>query len=197
MREGDGAVGMQAVQDEVGQREKRYLAYVCPAAASGVCKNKRRIPEEWLRETVINALLSHLFPDMTDGMTSQTLSNPKRRPIMDGIQNNPVFAEIFALVEQEQGRLRNQRPSRTNALQDEKRCLQQQLQGWAMSLSRPDLPEPVRRDLESQSAQAHGRIVELGQELLAEEILDQRNHPMINAEDVAKSLKQLETILRD
>ena len=40
---------------------RRYVAYVCPAAASGVCKNKRRVPEDWLRRTVIQTLLNHLF----------------------------------------------------------------------------------------------------------------------------------------
>ena len=47
---------------------RRYVGYVCPAASSGVCPNRKRIPEEWLRETVIAALLRHLLlPNGDDG----------------------------------------------------------------------------------------------------------------------------------
>jgi DNA invertase Pin-like site-specific DNA recombinase len=50
----------QTVSGEV----RRYVAYACPAAASGVCTNKVRIPEEWLRQTVLRTLMSHLlFPN--------------------------------------------------------------------------------------------------------------------------------------
>lgn len=41
--------------------ERRYVAYACPAAASGACENTRRIPEEWLRETVMELIRQRLF----------------------------------------------------------------------------------------------------------------------------------------
>jgi site-specific DNA recombinase len=49
---------------------KRYVAYACPAAASGVCKNRVRVPEDWLRQTVIRTLMNHLlFPDNNNSGT--------------------------------------------------------------------------------------------------------------------------------
>lgn len=41
---------------------RRYVSYMCPRAASGACDNKTRVPEDWLRETVISLLRSRLFP---------------------------------------------------------------------------------------------------------------------------------------
>ena len=39
----------------------RYTRYVCPGYVSGVCVNKRRIPEEWIRNWVIDLLGRRLF----------------------------------------------------------------------------------------------------------------------------------------
>lgn len=40
---------------------RRYVAYVCPGFADGVCENSRRIPEHWLRETVMRLIRERLF----------------------------------------------------------------------------------------------------------------------------------------
>ncbi len=45
----------------VDGHERRYVAYVCPAALSGACPNTRRIPEDWLRETVMELICQRLF----------------------------------------------------------------------------------------------------------------------------------------
>jgi DNA invertase Pin-like site-specific DNA recombinase len=41
---------------------KRYVAYTCPGYTARVCPNDRRVPEAWLRETVIGLLRHRLFP---------------------------------------------------------------------------------------------------------------------------------------
>lgn len=41
--------------------ERRYVYYVCPASSSGICENKRRIPESWLRTVVIDFICEKLF----------------------------------------------------------------------------------------------------------------------------------------
>jgi site-specific DNA recombinase len=38
-----------------------YVYYYCPRASSGVCPNKKRVPEKWLRETVVNLIRDRLF----------------------------------------------------------------------------------------------------------------------------------------
>jgi site-specific DNA recombinase len=41
---------------------RRYVSYMCARSASGACNNKTRVPEDWLRDTVIMLLKSRLFP---------------------------------------------------------------------------------------------------------------------------------------
>jgi len=40
---------------------KRYVAYTCPAYPSGICSNSKRIPEDWLREVVMDLIRRRLF----------------------------------------------------------------------------------------------------------------------------------------
>jgi site-specific DNA recombinase len=43
--------------------ERRYVAYVCPGYVAGHCENGTRVPEEWIRSTVIALLRQRLFPE--------------------------------------------------------------------------------------------------------------------------------------
>jgi hypothetical protein len=43
-----------------------YASYGCPASRSGACDNKRRVPESWLRETVIQLVRDRLFPGLDE-----------------------------------------------------------------------------------------------------------------------------------
>jgi len=40
---------------------KRYTSYVCPGYLARVCPNDTRVPEGWLRETVVELILRRLF----------------------------------------------------------------------------------------------------------------------------------------
>jgi DNA invertase Pin-like site-specific DNA recombinase len=44
-----------------GGEERRYVVYACPAHAAGLCPNDCRIPEAWLRETVMQLLVERVF----------------------------------------------------------------------------------------------------------------------------------------
>lgn len=41
---------------------KRYASYVCPGSIVGVCPNKTRVPERWLRQTVVDLIRQRLTP---------------------------------------------------------------------------------------------------------------------------------------
>lgn len=41
--------------------ERRYVSYACTGVAGGVCDNKTRIPEPWLRSIVVDLLRKRLF----------------------------------------------------------------------------------------------------------------------------------------
>lgn len=42
---------------------RRYVSYVCPGYLGGHCKNGTRVPEDWIRNTVIEKLRERLFPE--------------------------------------------------------------------------------------------------------------------------------------
>ena len=42
---------------------ERYINYICPVSAAKVCPNRVRVPEDWLRHTVVDLLRQRLFPD--------------------------------------------------------------------------------------------------------------------------------------
>jgi len=41
---------------------KRYISYVCPGYVGGHCMNGKRVPEQWLREVVLDKIRERLFP---------------------------------------------------------------------------------------------------------------------------------------
>jgi hypothetical protein len=45
-----------------GER-RRYVQYKCSRAGNGACENHVRVPEDWLRKTVIDLLCQRLFSD--------------------------------------------------------------------------------------------------------------------------------------
>ncbi len=50
-----------AYTNKAGQT-RRYASYVCPGSIAGVCPNKTRVPEDWLRQTVVDQIRQRLFP---------------------------------------------------------------------------------------------------------------------------------------
>ena len=41
---------------------RRYVSYLCPGYVGGHCPNSTRVPEDWLRETVVRTVTERLFP---------------------------------------------------------------------------------------------------------------------------------------
>ncbi len=41
---------------------RRYPSYICPGFTSGACPNGIRVPEPWLRDTVVELICQRLFP---------------------------------------------------------------------------------------------------------------------------------------
>jgi DNA invertase Pin-like site-specific DNA recombinase len=41
---------------------RRYTSYACPAYLNGHCVNGKRVPEEWIRQVVVERLRERLFP---------------------------------------------------------------------------------------------------------------------------------------
>lgn len=50
-----------AYANKAGVR-KKYAFYLCPRSHSGQCDNRVRVPEAWIRETVVGVVRQRLFP---------------------------------------------------------------------------------------------------------------------------------------
>jgi len=155
---------------------RRYVGYVCPAAVGGTCENKTRVPEDWLRKVVVAKVLDYL--QLGEECTSAEM-----------------LEQLIALIEREIQRVERERPSRAPALQAEFKELGRQIQGWAKSLARPELPDAIRRDLEERWSAADSRKREIELEL-DEELREQvRQRLVVDPEDVIKRLQSLHEVL--
>jgi hypothetical protein len=167
-----------------GGEQRRYTGYVCPVVSSGNCENKTRVPEDWLRKTVVDALLMRL----------QLLPSPE-----GGLANHEqMLATLTALVEREFKQMTENRPSQAAAYQSEIIDLQRQMTGWSLSLGRPELPEAIRRKLEQEWQNASEREAELQRLLSAEAVLQQQQTLTVDSDQVRESLQRLhESLLGD
>lgn len=169
--------GTGAYQTKSGE-QRRYTAYICPKSRSGICENKVRVNEEWLRGVVIDKLRERILP-------SEAGTEPSWLP------------EITHLVQQELDRQREDEHISRPALEAEIKQLERHSAGWSSSLAKPDLPQRLREKIESDYAAALDRIAEIevllhrqaAEETLASQIVDSRS--------IVSSLNSLSSILAD
>jgi hypothetical protein len=50
-----------AVYTTKAGEQRRYVMYVCPGTAGGLCHNRQSIPEAWLRDTIMAMIQQRLF----------------------------------------------------------------------------------------------------------------------------------------
>lgn len=168
--------GSSSAYTAVAGDVRRYVAYRCPAVASGSCSNKTSVPENWLRLMTMETLLSRL------GLVSGA----------DGVScDGKTLEGLLVLVNRALQRLVAERPSNTDALRAELAMLTQSCSGWTQSLGRPDLPEPVRRELEQRWDEANTRRKVLERELREEEQMRRREVFTVDSDEVQRRLESL------
>lgn len=155
---------------------RRYVGYVCKAALGGTCENKTRVPEDWLRKVVVAQVLDYL-------------------QLGEDSASAEVLEQLIALIGREIQRVEEERPSRAPALQAELKELDRQIQGWAKSLARPELPDAIRRDLEERWSAADSRKREIELELDEESRKQVRQRLAVDPEDVSRRLRSLHEVL--
>jgi hypothetical protein len=120
---------------------RRFVYYMCPNANHGSCTNPLYCPEDWLRESVLGALRSRLFP-----------ASKTRGDIPGWVPE--LIAEIEACIEElDQSKQANTRP----VLEAEQKEIDNKIKGWTLSLSDPNLPNAMRSTIMEQSKTACDR----------------------------------------
>lgn len=163
--------------------ERRYVAYVCPASHSDVCENDCRVPEDWLRETVVNLIRKRLF------LTDDSPSEP------DSLLENPMFQELVTAVHEEVDRQRPGRQHRQASLTAENEELQQQRSGWLQTLGNPRISSAIRSAVEAQFDQSEARLLQIEAELSQLSATLHSEQQVVDPNLVAERLRRLSEVL--
>lgn len=125
-----------------------YYYYRCPCAGDGRCSNKLYLRGPWLWEVVIARLRERLFP-----LPDETGTCPA------------WLSELIAAVRPDLLRRLEADQDRRPILKKEFHDIDSKRAGWNESLSKPDLPSPVRTQIEKQYGAALQRQEEINVEL--------------------------------
>jgi DNA invertase Pin-like site-specific DNA recombinase len=152
-----------------------YCSYMCPNGRTQACGNRKRIKEEWLRETIIGKIMERLTPD--DESVSE-LVEEARQMVADYRQRSQPDPEASLAC-----------------LTAELEQLEAQVRGWAETLAKPDLHRRLRDNLVSQTSGAYDRIEKIEQEIeefaAEENVLEAAVQPI----EVSSNLRRLHAVL--
>jgi len=156
--------------------ERRYVGYTCSGLPGGICHNETRVPEAWLRETVMSLLRERLNLNHCD-------------------PSHPALVEFIDAVRRELSAYEAERPDLTTALLAEKRELEDKCRGWLQTLGRPSLSSLVRINVEAELDNAQVRIRQIDgdrEERLAQQ---KQRESVLDPQLVVERLQQLATVL--
>lgn len=148
----------------------RYVAYACPARA-GICSNRKRAPEDWLRTIVATTVIKRLVDPFRD-------------------QSDSFLSDLRSAIQSE---LNARKTDRTTfeGLAKEKLRLEKQRKGWVQSLGDDQIDSELRQQLQQQYRDAGARINEIErQESTYRAVLEQESS-LISSEKLMANLSRL------
>lgn len=156
--------------------EKRYVNYGCCGTPGGLCHNRKRVPETWLRETVVALMRQRLHLD-------------------DCHAEHPAMLEFIEIVRRELESLDTTQPDPSAAIDQEKRELEELCRGWLQSLGKPNLMPTIRSSLEAEFERANARIRQIDADQGSRLAGQEQRQRVLDPREIAQSLRQLATIL--
>lgn len=160
---------------------RRYTTYVCPGYLDRACPNNRRVSEPWLREQVVNRLLTRLFPKL-GGDAEGRGSNSWLTDLIDEVR-----CELTTLAQAE----RAHGPD----CEQEIATLEGKKSGWLQSLANPNMPASIRDAILSEWSEADARVQELRSRLQENENREHLVEQAVDESDIMASLGRLPEIL--
>lgn len=157
---------------------KTYPAYGCPGYLARVCPNDRRVPEEWLREMVVDTARQRLFP-----------------PAEDDSQEPEWLAPLLDDVRGELARQAVSRPDQWSVLERELKDEQARSSGWSMSLAKPDLNPTLRTTIEADWEKSSVHQQEIENLLTESEHQEAHLAEVLNPNQVLERLERLPDVL--
>jgi hypothetical protein len=111
------------------------------------------------------------------------------------LQKTTWFAQLVGQIQQEVDRLAGQRQDRRPALHKEGEELSQQIQGWSLSLAKPDLSPAVRALVEADLEKAVQRRQQIEQQLAQAEAQHRQAQAAVDPQLVVDRLNRLADVL--
>lgn len=115
---------------------------------------------------------------------------------MTSKRNSKTLADIVRLVQQDLAKSSQLDPRREAALHAERQEIEHAKEGWLKSLARSDLPDSVRRQIESRFAVAEERLGEIEDLLIELEMAQQRSELTVDETVVQQKLGALQESLQ-
>lgn len=162
--------------ETVSGEERRYVNYGCSGIAGGLCHNRQRVPEVWLRQIVVGLMRSRLHLDDC---------NPE----------HPAMVEFIEIVRRELESHDALQPDPSLALLAEQRELEERCRGWVQSLGNPSLSPIVRLSIEAEFERATARIRQIDADRASRQAGRQQRQQVLDPDEISQSLQQLATML--
>lgn len=160
-----------------------YVYYGCPRYAAGGCTNATKIREDHLWKAVVSLIRQHLLPIPDPGP--------------DGLIVPPLMLEELAnRVRIELEKLRKNAPDRAPGIRLQIEKLQQQRNGWLLSLGDTTLSSDLRKELQKFCDEAMANIVKLKDELQAIQNQKKCVEAILDLKTVLARLKNLDEVLK-
>ncbi|MEK6259894.1 MAG: recombinase family protein [Planctomycetota bacterium] len=184
--------------DLKGGKTKRYVRHHCPGARIGACSNHCTVPEDWLRQTIVDLICQRVFlieRVPTDEPNLNLLGLADLRTSATTLSENCAFQELVRQVQCSLELREAGRPERRQMLDTEQReCLESQ-QSYLVSLGKASLSANVRELVEKQLDGVTTRLVEIEHELSSDAVHLERISQIATPEAVAANLQRLSQIL--
>jgi DNA invertase Pin-like site-specific DNA recombinase len=185
---------------------KRYVRYTCPGYLAGACPNLTRVPEPWLRATIVGLLRQRLFRSFdsrdSPGLRSCSPLQWESQPLMANLAQRPAeqlstdcLAQLVRQVQQELDRQPTDQVDRRPALEREYRECQARVRGWSQSLAKPDLSDAVRAVVEADLGASVEQQRQLERQLAAHDAQRQRARVLVDTDMVIDRLTRLDEVL--
>jgi hypothetical protein len=120
--------------------------------------------------------------------------NMARWTVQD-LQKTDWFGPLLEQIQRELGVLSAERHDAGPVLEKEREQLRQQIQGWSLSLAKPDLSSAVRSVIEKDFDAAAGRLQEVERQLAEADAVRHQGQAAIDAQQVVDRLNRLAEVL--
>ena len=166
---------------------KTYPAYMCAGRLSGTCENALRVPEPWLRETVVGLIRLRLF-GIAQTETILSLDG-------DAIARSAWYTEIVPKVQAESLRITRSQPDERKLKRARAVEIATQQSGRMKSLLDPELNPELRQELQVDYTAAKQELKAIEEDIRSSEAQLREVNQVVDPVQIATTLNSLADVM--